>query len=367
MERSALVSVLRLAQCGLSAKGLLPARSCFFFDGKMVRAYDDVIGVELPCPTDTPLGGLRGELLLGFLSKSSAQDITIAPEGDGADLVVTAGKRSKLRVAAMPSEELRFEFPEEGKALASLPCDDALLDALSKLSISLGHDLSNPWRIGVTISFRFAEDGKLVMYSTDNLSCGRVEYQDDRIKNTRAGLAAVVFPPRFCELLVAFGATEYPPQSLYFTAEWVVAKLANGGRLFSRCISDAKPGLYDKIFLPVDGDSTGVLSGEYEIPEGFSEALDRAVVVVDADRGAANEGSLTVRFSGGKMVLDTLSAMGASREVLLVPGHPDMEETRVNPKFLLRPLAHCSHMTFVPGRLVCFSGGYFSHVVSVIK
>src|SRR5688572_3377387 len=139
MKRLELIEVLKKVAPALAAKDLVPAMSCFFFDGKLVSAFDDILAISAPMPTDFK-GGLRGHLLLDFLSASRAPEVEFLVEGE--EMTVKAG-RSKLKIPIVPLDDFKFEWPKVKSE--GLKLDETFFKALNQVLPSMGRDPSNPW------------------------------------------------------------------------------------------------------------------------------------------------------------------------------------------------------------------------------
>src|ERR1700722_5373012 len=95
MNRAELVTKLALVGHGLADHNLVPMFQCYCFDGEVVSAYNDALGVIAPCPCPE-IFAVNGKTLLGLLTNSHAEEVEFALE-DKHDLSIKTGKsRFKL-------------------------------------------------------------------------------------------------------------------------------------------------------------------------------------------------------------------------------------------------------------------------------
>lgn len=347
MKRTELISCLKLVEPALSGKDLIPVFSCFCFNGKTVSAYDDIVALQHALPFEVK-GGIRGRLLLGFLTASRAQDVAVEQEGQQVTLRLG---RSKFDTTALPETDFAFVFPKEAHAAGQVPVTKALLQAMGKAQCSMGSDPTHPWRMGVTLV-----SGKkgLTLYSSDNRSATRVFVAGA----TMDGVKAVVLPPRFCEMLLTFSKATKPDTLLVGDA-WVQVRFGGGSlRLFSRTTGKADASSYEQVFSSALKDDVTFA----DVPKGLQHCLERAAAVLPFSKDPYSR----LRAKDNKLILSTESSAGNVRDVITLDGIYKCDEL-VSPTLLGRMLSYANQFAVVSGSCIVLKGERFLHLVSTMQ
>src|SRR5262245_60463233 len=100
VARLALVEILAKLAPALAKDERIPVLTNFWFTGQEAMAFNDVIAVAVPWPSDFK-GAVPGKALFALLTASAAKDVTLAKTGAG--LGVKAG-RMNAKLALMPEE-----------------------------------------------------------------------------------------------------------------------------------------------------------------------------------------------------------------------------------------------------------------------
>ena len=345
MNRDEFLTILNQAAPALSSKDLVPILACFCFDGKTVMAYDDTVALRIPCVTEFA-GGVRGDVLLGFLKATRAKEVAFDFEKAN-QLVVLAG-RAELKQPLVPVADFVFEEPKTAGAL-QLPLVPELVDGLKKCLISMGRDPAHSWRLGITISFSRT---KIQLFSSDNQIASRVELKcelPEEFENE-----SVVLPPKFVELLIS-SAGKKAEGTLTLTAGWVKLEYSNGAVLFARAIDTVDVQAFNKVFACEAGASF------VPIPRGFSRCIDRALVVCRS----MNDGGTDARLKDGHMELETKTALGEVFDAIPVPEHPDTT-IRMLPDLINRVIEAGTEIRFNE-RNVLVRNGSLLHFIRVLQ
>ncbi len=340
MNRTDLVAALKRAAPCLSSRDIVEAHACFFFGGGNVQAYDDIVAIEAPCDIGDFEGGVRGKVLLDYLSASRARGVEFIEKSE--ELEVKAG-RGRLKLAVLPREDLTIDWPE--KDIPAITVTEELLQGLRAAFISVGLDPSAEERYGITI---WVEDGTVYLYSTDDLSVTEAIVPDVEGADDFEGLITIL-PPRWCELVLA----GEPPTEIHLSESWVEATYEDGTRIFTRTLPDAKPEVLLRILDNTDW-------SEFEpIPKGMDACLQKSLVVL----GAAEDQSSDVYVKAGKLRFTTVGTYGTARD--FVPFDHDDVIVRARPSLLRRALPFASGLSI--GEAIAFEGDGFRHLVSVIE
>lgn len=350
MERSTLSAALKRVEPALSSKDLIPVLACFCFGEASLHAYDDVVALVLPYSTNfNPgiRGGVKGGILKAMLDSSKAKDVVFDQTGTSINLKLG---RTKCDLPLLPINDFLFQEPKLSKADAVV-LDPRLLAGITKASVGMGSDPSNPWLMGVASGF--GSDGKsAVFYSTDNKTATRV-----RVGKPDIGGPTVVLPPRFVELLMSSSKND-PPGRLYLTRDYAAVQFASGLLLLSKVMSTANFKLYEQLFSSVDAvNNPGV-----EVPKGLDRALDRALVVLPF----AKEPHATLSVGADRIRLTTESSAGNVADWVPFAGKHEEVKVVITPDLLVRALPHAERLLLTQD-WVRFSGKGLTHIVSTVK
>src|SRR6188508_450203 len=272
MKRESLLEVLSTVDPAIASNDLIPVLTHFWFTGKAVMAYNDIVAISVPFKTDFK-GAIRGSLLSGVLSKYDGEEVSLVPE-EG-NVLVKSG-RSKMRIPLMPPDSFLFTFPKvvpgDETLVVSRKSKHALIRALDICLQSLSRRVSEPQRLGVTV---VPTKNKLKFYSTDSvtLSSASVASKDHKLEGH------VTLSKLFCEIaLKLLQRTDVEGALFYIDKEHVNMLFDDGTILYGRLVDDPNPPKFESIvasYLPAGADNQLAA-----IPKDLPAALDRAYLVV---------------------------------------------------------------------------------------
>lgn len=225
VERGPLLGIMRLLKPAVAEKSLVEGLTHVFFDGQTVTAFNDIIGIEIPC--NLPIaGGLMGVTLLGILEHSSDPEADLEPS-ETEVLVKLRGVRAKLPVLPLDRAALPFGEVVSG----GTPVDAAFLAALRHAMLSVA--VSGPYGGGgITV---MVEGQGLGFYSSDLKSISWVRIGLDDVSNYPD---RIVLSAEFCTQLLSLCADG---GEITVTQDSVTATdIATGIRLFGRLIEEAE-------------------------------------------------------------------------------------------------------------------------------
>lgn len=158
-----LLKALTTAEPALASRPTVPALQLFWFTGKMLRATDGFIGIEMPLETDFQ-GGVPGKVLLGFISSMKRKVVKITQKDN--TLTFTAG-RSRITLPLNTTEQGVWQFDIEDSHLGEVSLDAGWRAALAFAQVSVTNNTTDDERRGLTL----APEGKhLNVYATDGAS-----------------------------------------------------------------------------------------------------------------------------------------------------------------------------------------------------
>lgn len=316
MNRELLVSTLELVKPALSTKQLVPIFECFTFTAGSVSAYNDTIAIVAPCEVEEPCG-LHGSTLLGILSNSSAEEVTLEL---GNEATLTAGKS----VTKMPFEaEADFLFKEPtGKWSVKIPFTQSLYEAMELCLETVSTDETQPALHGLTFS-----GNSLFSCNGDTIT---------RVNLGGSVNARILAPTAFCEAVVKlWSSLKMTKGTLQFNGEWLFANFEDWA-VYGRVLDIDNPIDFDALIKRTVKDKTSPQA----IPAGFAEALSRARVFADPESQKTE-----VEINKGKMRLLTKTHMGEVRDSLAIKGHPDIV-ANVNAAYIHKAVSRCDTIAF---------------------
>jgi DNA polymerase III sliding clamp (beta) subunit (PCNA family) len=263
IERTTLLKALNSAKPALGSNNQLVELNHFWFDTDYVYAYNEILGIKAPCKTDF-MGGVKGDLLLGMLDKSSAKELII--EEDGNELICTAGT-AQLTFTLLPFKDFKDIWTiKEPDWDNSYEISDAFIEAVDAVLFSVGNSkVLNPEQRGITIIQR--DRGYADLYTTDSATISWARIETDRkihSENVRCVLLT-----EFCDLLKGIAK---PTDKLSIDQSTASLLVQDGMFVFSRLVEEGE--------TPADFET---YMREYtkvekfvKIPKEFDMALARA-------------------------------------------------------------------------------------------
>lgn len=359
MKRESLLGVLSIVDPALAGNDLIPVLTHYWFTGKEVMAYNDVVAISAPYKTDFK-GAIRGSLLGGILSKFAGGDVSFTLEDSS---VVIKSGRSKMRVPLLPPDSFLFVFPKVDKDDALLSLDEetkpSLVRAFDICLQSLSRRVSEPQRQGITVVPESKKN--LTFYATDSVTLSSAP-----VTSEGHGLEKhVTMSKLFCEsALKLMQRKDIKEVSLHIDDEYAMMLFDDGVKLYGRLVDDPNPPKFKDIvgrYLP-----KGKGNAMVKIPDGLSAALDRAYLVVHKTLEPVTKIKIA-EDAKGKLAL-RISAKSENGEVvesIAIEDHPEVSLKIDLARFRECDLAKFDRITFDSGCIVLASGRDMYHLVAV--
>jgi len=359
MKRESLLGVLSTVDPALAANDLIPVLTHYWFTGKAVMAYNDVVAIAAPYKTEFK-GAIRGSLLGGVLSKLAGDDVLFT-QGDNS-MVIKSG-RSRLEVPLLPPDSFLFTFPKVDEDDAMLSLDEeskpALIRAFDICLQSLSRRVSEPQRLGITV---VPESKKaLTFYSTDSVTLSSAPVAADG-----HGLEKhVTMSKLFCEsALKLMQRKDVKEVKLYLDDEYALMLFDNGVKLYGRLIDDPNPPKFKEIvgnYLP-----KGKGNGMVPVPAGLSAALERAYLVVHKALEPVTKLRVAENSKGKRLLrISSKSETGEVTESVEIGDHPEVSLKIDLARFRECDLTKFDKIIFDAGCIVLASGRDTYHLVAV--
>jgi DNA polymerase III sliding clamp (beta) subunit (PCNA family) len=272
MQRLHFLNALQTVKNALSDNELIPLLTHFWFFGDRVMAFNDQIAISTPLITSFK-GAVPGEVMLRLLLASRATEIV--PEAKDNNLVIkSGGKRNNtlLKLGLLPPATFKlFTMPElEGKSPLPTKHDD-FLRALNLCLGSVTIDMTVTDQMGITLIK--SKDNHLLFFATNGQTIRRARLPivgkcdiPDRVILSGAFCKELVRLKKIDDLQVVTGNKNHA--------------IARSGEtiLFGRLIISDRPLDFTSMFAEY---TKGPYSKTYPVPERFSYAIKRAIIVSD--------------------------------------------------------------------------------------
>lgn len=239
MKRTELVALLEIVNPALSTNNLIPIMTHFWFTGTHICAYNDNIGLSVPCKTDFACA-VPGVPLLGLLKASRFEKVELEFEKD--ELFVTLGK-TDITFATMEKDNFNFEMPKPSDADFEKSVDRAkFFRAIETCLRSVSIDTSVPDQLGVTIIGRGKE---LQFYSTNNDSMSHAFVP---LKEPTQFKRAILHA-EFCREMLSLAEAKKPLTLEIHTGKgYALFEGKDGAMLFGKLVEAVQPIPFSKNF-----------------------------------------------------------------------------------------------------------------------
>ncbi len=328
MIRSDLVARLKLAKPALATREIMPILTHFLFDGKRVTAYNDEIGLRLPCPV--PFEGMvRGDLLIDLLDSSRAKEVEFEP-AETEVLIKAASARMTVPLAT-GGEEL-FAFPEIKKG-TEVENITAFLDAIDQVLPFVGANAVVPEQMGVTVSG--AKGGGVSFWATNGATIAEAAC------DAPLGALRAILPVEFCRQLISLWKVAQGGK-LVITGEFALASVNHPlgtVELFSRIVDCPQP-------IDIAGKIADVLPKGFEklvvdIPARMEMILARAIII-GGQKNATMQ--VTAREDGKIEFVTKAEGRGEARDVAVPETGHEPIAVALDPNDIKRGLGYCDLM-----------------------
>ena len=335
MNRSDFVARLKLTAPALAKREIMPILTHFLFDGKQVTAYNDEIGLRLPCQVPF-MGMVRGDLLIDLLGSSKAKEIAFEPSET--EVLIKAASARMTVPLATGGEEL-FAFPEIKKG-TEVKDVTAFLDAVDLVLPFVGDNAVVPEQMGVTIQ---GDTKGVSFWATDGATIAEAAC------DVPVGVLRAILPVEFCRQLIALWKASKGGH-LWISADFALAVLSHplgAVEIYSRIIDCPQP-------IDIAGKVSDVLPRGFEklvidIPARMEMILTRAIII-------GGQKNATMRVSArddGKIEFVTKAeGRGEVRDVAAPETKHEPISVTLDPNDVKRGLPYCDLMLLTERCLV---------------
>lgn len=333
MKRTELLDLLNTVEPALSNKNVLPVLSTFWFTGERLMAYNEHIGISVPCATE--FSGCVASNLAGLLRASVAEEVKLSVSND--NLNVKAG-RSNFKLARMDYDSDLFTMPKM-KSKKPFPVDGlAFVDAIEAALPAISPDANIADHKGITL---IHDDGLLYVISCNGqiIIASWMEVDGD------LPFDHCVLSGPFCKELVRL-CRDKKEIRLDITDRYALCQ-ADDALLFGRLIEIDHPIDYlDRLdrYAPDD-----VIKKAVKVPDpDFGLIVERALIVAT---GSSDDIRTDVVAEKGVVTFTTVNAENKIDDRLDLKGQSNVS-VKIAPKWLKDGVGKYSKMIITDGAFI---------------
>ncbi len=354
IDRKSLISVLKSLMPAVNFRELTSPAGCFCFRGGLVMTYNGYLGMwcDFECPFQ---GVVAAKPLLSFLESTRDEGVDFTENASG-DLVIKSG-RSRLTLAMMSVKMVAFD-PKSLESNEVSIFEDAnatqlFVSALEKVSISLGADTSHPERLGVVCSIGSDET---ILYSSDSTTLTEVVCFPSANKHVADNLA-LRLPAPFGNAILMNNKSD-KCLDLFCSDSGLRASFTSGLCAFTPLALEPEPAKFTEMVEQY----LSKIEGEFAIPVGLIECLQRALCLVVTDSFEAST-KLIIEDKTLRVITNTVAGEVVDELELAVSCDPI--EVITSAKLLQRALPYADTM-MISDKCVALGGPEnFCHLVAV--
>ncbi len=342
MRRTQLNRVLRLAQPALADRDYIPSFICFCFDGSTVKAYNDIIGIEISCDVDID-GAVNGNLLLGLLSSANGKEVKFEIQND--DLKVTSGTTKSL-LHIIPQEEFLFDFPENDSTQSEFHADQDFMEGIKRCLISTTDDEYSVLG-GITIKI---ENDKGVLYSSDHKTITKYELEQE----IEGDLVAII-PSIFCKTLQRMVKITGLVPVINIGEDCAIAIFDEDTKLLTKLINDKRLKFDESIKK-----SLKQFEDYVPIPKTISNGIKQSTMILEGTKQELCELSVVNK----KLSVHARSSKGEVRRSIKVDKKHDDVTVFVPPDLIERVLKYVDYFYILERACVFGDDDRYSYIVA---
>ncbi len=348
INRQIFLGVLKHASAALSSnKNQVEELSHFWFDGKYLSAFDDILGIRIAFETEFK-GGVKGDKLLGILDNSRAKDVTITQDDDKNLLMKIGAARVKLAFRPIEDWFWKPDLPEDEGVLIT----DEFLKGIELTLLSVGTSkVMNAEQRGITI---IKNGGGSDLYSTDAVTISWI-----RLQSKYNFPARVILSTPFCEQIKKFVKVGsklcFDENAVYCSGDIFIESLKSDFLLFSRLVEDENPVNFEEVISGYVKNVKG-----FNVPSRLELLLNRALVMLSDGEPAELE------IKDSKLYIFAQTSLGEIDDVVKLEKAEEHIDITVNidPALLKRGFEGREFMTVTKDCLVMTGPGDFYHIIA---
>lgn len=345
-NREEFKGMLDVAKLAIDQRDFIPILSHFCFTGRDLIAYNDLIGVRVPCKSNF-ICALQATTLLRLVNSTQAAEISIGFTGDTAYLKTgKAGKGMRARLPYIGEEGFFFKWPSV-KKMESYKLTEgqakSFIRGLRLCLTSVGEQ--NITQMGVVIN---GTPTKTLLNSTNNKAISRYS-----MKLKLPCFKNAILPESFCKAVIKAGDTYgLEGVTVRYAKEFAIIEFGDACSVYTKMLPNKDPLDFQKVIrahLPSDYKAR-VRKFDKELEESFHRALiilsNELTKTVDVHVDA-NVVTVGARSSLGKLKSSAVFSHGLGKFSF-----------RVDAEFAMQAIENTDHVFFSEKAIIFFKGGY---------
>jgi DNA polymerase III sliding clamp (beta) subunit (PCNA family) len=271
INRKATLAALDIIKPALITRKDQPQLSHVWFDGEYAYAHNGGLGIKtkLEMPIEC---GVPGALFMGLLNQTSTEEIefTLTEE----NLSFKSG-RTKVKLATMPADKTLWRYPDKGsgKPLATIKASKGFLSAAKH---TLMFNPVNTKRMEFHAICIYAVEKEMDLITTDQVSMVLAPVAEPIVGTAKK----IALPRELAEQLVSKCA---PGASLQMYSDHFRIDTSKTTTMFCNVLDTT-----DMMDLTKTADRLLDKAVPFKVPEGFTGALERAVLLSGSEEATVN-------------------------------------------------------------------------------
>lgn len=281
INRKATLAALEIIKPALITRKDQPQLSHVWFDGDYAYAHNGGLGIKtkLEMPLEC---GVPGALFMGLLNQTSTEEIEFELADD--TLKFKSG-RTKVKLATLPSEGTLWRYPDKpsGKPLATIKASKGFLSAAKH---TLMFNPVNVKRMEFHAICIYAVEKEMDLITTDQVSMVLAPVAEPIVGTAKK----IALPRELAEQLISKCT---PGMSLFMYSDHFRIDTSKNTTMFCNVLDTS-----DMMDLTKTADRLLDKAVPFKVPEGFTGALERAVLL-----SGSGEATITLTATGKALKL----------------------------------------------------------------
>jgi DNA polymerase III sliding clamp (beta) subunit (PCNA family) len=266
LNRKETLAALEIVKPALVTRKEQPQLSHIWFDGEYAYAHNGGLGIKtkLEIPLEC---GVPGSLFIGLLNQTSTEEIEF--EHSDHTLSFKSGK-TKVKLATMSYDKNIWRFPEtpSGKPLATIKASKGFLAAAK---YTLMFSPVNTKRMEFHAICIYAVEKEMDLITTDQVSMVLAPVAEPMVGTAKR----IAFPRELAEQVVSKCT---PGASLQMYSDHFRIDTSKNTSMYSNVLDTS-----DMYNLPATADRLLEGAVSFKLPEGFTGALERAILLAGSE------------------------------------------------------------------------------------
>lgn len=345
-NREEFKGMLDVAKIAIDQRDFIPILSHFCFSGTQLTAYNDLLGIQIPCKTNF-VCALQAVPLLQLINSTTAETIEIGFTSNTAYLKTGRPRKGmRARLPYMGKDDFFFKWPNAKRLDAFTLNKKQTLSLIKGLKLCLSSvGDQHLTQMGIVIR---GNKSTVILNSTNNKAISRYSFRGnlDCFDND-------ILPESFCKAIIKASET-YGSDELEIRKgkDFVLVEFGKRCRIYSKLINNKDPLDFEKVIaehLPADHKKeVHKFDGELE------ESFRRALIILSNELTK----TVTVQLDGKLATVEARSSIGKLKSSATFPKNLGKFAFRIDAEFVVKALETTDSIYFGKKAVVFFKGGY---------